>query len=328
MKMRYYLVILQFLFVVALACVSSRPVPFEFAKPITAALSLWTAGLAFLITRTGLGSLSQDRPISDFVFNLKEETPTFVHAFWLALLLGFSLALQSWGKSMIPYVTTFWADPILADFDHWIFGQDPWRLFRSDFLAPAYYLVYFSWFVITFCALGLLAFSKRDQSRPLVAYFATLIFCGTFGQYILPSAGPMFYERAGFGTRFSLLLQTNDPAYTRIADWLWANYVARTPDLGAGISAMPSMHVALSVWSALALSSLWRPLALPGLIYVILIWCASIATGWHYATDGLIGTIGAVAMWKLAGAKWFAVENMRAPLIPRPALLTRKRGAV
>ncbi|MCL6730177.1 phosphatase PAP2 family protein [Sphingomonas hankyongi] len=312
-----YLLIFQLVFVLALSSVSSRPIPFEFARPIYAAVTLWTAGLAFLITRTGLGSLSHEHPLARFGSSLKEESKIVIRAFWLALVLGFSIALHGWAKSMIPYVTTYWADPILADFDKWVFGQDPWRLFRSELLAPVYATVYTSWFVITFGTLGLLAFSKRDQSRVLFAYFATLIVCGTLGQYILPSAGPMFYERIGFGTRFNELVQTNDPIYTMFADFLWDNYAAHTANIGTGISAMPSMHVGLAAWSAIALTTLWRPLIIPAVIYVFLIWCASIASGWHYSSDGVVSILASILIWKVSDPQWFRIGIPAAISFPR-----------
>ncbi len=78
----------------------------------------------------------------------------------------------------------------LADFDAAVFGQDPWRLFRSHLLAPFYSVFYVWWFPITFGTMGVLAFSKKEHSRLILAYILTLILGGTFGQYVLPFRRP------------------------------------------------------------------------------------------------------------------------------------------
>lgn len=325
--MRYWLVALQAAFVVTLALVSSRSIPFEFGRPMMAGIALWSAGVGFMITRNGIMSLRSETPLKSFRDGLLSEGSLFVRAFKLMLVLAVAIALHGWAKSMIPYVTGgYWADPYLANVDHRIFGQDPWWLFRSDLLKPLYAFTYVWWFAYVFGMQGVLAFSKADHSRLFVAYLVTLIFAGTMGQYVLPSAGPMFYERVGFGPRFHELVATNDPTYTLFANYLWSHYQSGGADLGTGISAMPSMHVALAVWAIFAAWALWRPLAAPAAIYAALVWCDSIASGWHYATDGVVGALAAVVAWKISaldGAKlrlWRPAEAAaRSPATSEPA---------
>jgi membrane-associated phospholipid phosphatase len=54
------------------------------------------------------------------------------------------------------------------------------------------------------------------------------------------------------------------------------------------------------VWIALALSSLWPKLRVPGWTYCLVIFIGSFALGWHYFLDGVVGTLGAVGCWALA----------------------------
>jgi membrane-associated phospholipid phosphatase len=196
----------------------------------------------------------------------------------------------------------------LADVDHAIFGTDPWRLFRSEMLRAIHAQAYVSWFPITFGTMAVLAFSRKDHSALFDSYLATLVIGGTMGEHLLPSAGPIFYERLGLGSRFAELVATNDPTYAQFADYLWKYYQAGGAGLGTGISAMPSMHVALAVWTLFAAYRIWKPLAVPAFLYVLVIWSASIASGWHYATDGLVGALLACA------AQWAATRQWRKPV--------------
>jgi hypothetical protein len=293
------LVAVQAVFVLLLAYVSARPIPFEFSRPMAAALLIWMVGLTFMALRLCWALGRAGAPLSDIGPALKAEWPTISRAFWWAVVLGLAMALHGWGKSMIGGVSGYWADPYLAVFDGWLFGTDPWRLVRHDLLTPIYAKAYVSWFPITFGTMGLLAFSSRDHHRVLTLFLTVMIIGGTIGQYVLPSAGPIFYERMGLGLRFHELVATNDPTFGLFADYLWTNFIASSANLGTGISAMPSMHVSMAVWTVIAARAIWAPLAVPAAIYALLVWFASISSGWHYATDGLVGGLVVLVCYKL-----------------------------
>ena len=313
----YILVGIQLLFVAMVALVSAHPVPLVFVRPMFAALSFWAVGLALVLGRNGAAALRSSQPLAAFGAGLRAEIPILVRALQIALLAGTALALHGWAKSMMPLVVDFWADSPLADLDAAIFGRDPWPLFRSGWLMPVYGYVYLLWFPITFVTLGFIAFSRRNLQPAVVAFLATLVFGGTIGQYLLPSAGPIFFERIGLGPRFAELVATNHFSFNRVSDYLWFHHQARDAAIGTGISAMPSVHVALATWTACACYRLWRPLAVPAALYAAGIWAASIASGWHYSTDGLAGVLIAMICFYLA-------ERFVSPAarpIPRPAAL-------
>jgi hypothetical protein len=301
---KYVLLASQALFVLLMLAGSDRPIPFEFSRPMGAAMMLWTVGLWIIVLRVLFRSLRAERPVRALVPLARSELPTILRALEWAAILGLALAIHGWAKSSMPYVTGYWADTLLADLDHAIFGTDPWRLFRSDLLKPVYAQAYVSWFPITFGTMAVLAFSRRDHTALFDSYLATLIIGGTMGEHLLPSAGPIFHERIGLGPRFAELVATNDPTYSLFADYLWKYYQAGGAGLGTGISAMPSMHVALAVWTLFAAWRIWKPLAVPAFVYVLIIWGASIASGWHYATDGLAGALIACAAQWAATRTW------------------------
>jgi hypothetical protein len=305
---KYILLASQALFVLLMLAGSDRPIPFEFSRPMGAAMMLWTVGVWIIILRVLFRSLRAERPILSLVPLAKSELPIVLRALEWAAILGLALAIHGWAKSSMPFVTGYWADNLLADVDHAIFGTDPWRLFRSEMLRAIHAQAYVSWFPITFGTMAILAFSRKDHSALFDSYLATLVIGGTMGEHLLPSAGPIFYERLGLGTRFSELVTTNDPTYSLFADYLWKYYQSGGAGLGTGISAMPSMHVALAVWTLFAAYRIWKPLAVPAFLYVLVIWSASIASGWHYATDGLVGALIACA------AQWAATRHWRKPV--------------
>lgn len=65
-----------------------------------------------------------------------------------------------------------------------------------------------------------------------------------------------------------------------------------------GISAMPSMHVGLTLWLALVLRhTRWAKLTWT---YFVLIWLGSVHLGWHYASDGLVAGLAILLIWRCA----------------------------
>ena len=151
---------------------------------------------------------------------------------------------------MIPHVGGYWADPMLADFDNLLFGQDPWHLFRSDDLGPLFAKIYISWFPITFGTMGLLAFSKRDHSA------AADLLPGDpdHRRHHRPICAP--FGRTDFlrahGTRPALCGADRDQRSDlhAVSPTICGGTIeAGGANLGTGISAMPSLHVTLAVWT-------------------------------------------------------------------------------
>ena len=81
---------------------------------------------------------------------------------------------------------------------------------------------------------------------------------------------------------------------------MWAARADSDPGLVAGISAVPSVHVAMSLWIYLAAREIAPRAALPAFLYFLLVWIGSVQLGWHYASDGLAGAVGMLAVWRLA----------------------------
>ena len=90
--------------------------------------------------------------------------------------------------------------------------------------------------------------------------------------------------------------------------------------MGGGISAMPSVHNALSVLFALAAWKVYRPLGWAFAAYAVAIWIGSIHLGWHYGLDGIVAAILTYAIWVGAGR---LADRLERPLLhagAQPAL--------
>ena len=88
------------------------------------------------------------------------------------------------------------------------------------------------------------------------------------------------------------------------------------PLVVSGISAMPSMHVAICVLFGLWVTR-FRKLALTVLAwsYAVAIYIGSIHLGWHYATDGVVSAICVLAIWWTTGryVEWLKALPASAP---------------
>jgi hypothetical protein len=189
----------------------------------------------------------------------------------------------------------FTADPWLL-LDHWL----GWAVVPIDRLyglwLPMQTIVLFS---------VMLQPASAAKSRALIAYSAAWFLLGVVAAVIFSSAGPLFYDRVFGGSAFAQLHETLRArgAWVVLAesDAMWASLASGRPGIVAGISAVPSIHVAISLWMVLTARSMIPKAAPVAAFYFAFIWLASVQLGWHYVSDGLAGAVGMLAIWALAG---------------------------
>lgn len=213
-------------------------------------------------------------------------------------------------KYAIPREVPFWLDQPLALAEGRLFGVQPWLML--DRLAAWATLpldwLYATWLPTQSLALFALILSRPSpaKTRALIAYSLGWFVLGVIAATWLSSVGPLFYDRLLGGGMFAGLGETLERrgAWAALAESnrMWAAMHDRQPGLVAGISAVPSMHVAISLWAYLTARTLAPRFALPALIYVLLIWIGSVQLGWHYASDGPIGAAGMLAVWAAVSA--------------------------
>jgi hypothetical protein len=139
---------------------------------------------------------------------------------------------------------------------------------------------------------------------------------GIASSYLLSSAGPLFYDRIFGGDTFSALtamIHHSAPLTEKTANYLWAAYSSDQSRPLNGISAMPSMHVGLTLWLALVMAK--TRLAPIFWVYYALIWLGSVHLGWHYFSDGLVSSVAMIGLWKVAPLLNWRRSDNHDPLI-------------
>jgi membrane-associated phospholipid phosphatase len=275
--------------------------------------ALMAGGLAPLWVMAGWGRL-RGRSLQGMVRILRERGwlgERLVRFVVLALTVTvFFGSFANWKSAIALLYPGFPWDAPLESAEVWFHGDHPDRLMAPLFGSPAaiFFLdrVYHTWFYMLF---GLVIWQawgadRRQLCRFWMAFALTWIVLGIFVASVVASAGPIYAgvdrESVSYDDLLSRLstAESHGALFVRLSAWsLWQ--AARQPgiSIGDGISAFPSLHVAVATLATLAL---WRAHPLLGLIggaYGLLILVASIMLGWHYALDGEAGIVGAAAIW-------------------------------
>lgn len=299
MRIAAIVVALEYVAALAIGLAVGFPYALPIASYVIVALTIASVyGLALLLWR--LARYAR-RGVASPIAALKADDWTPLAGFAVAVCLyGLQLAVLMWTKTMMPLVGGFWADPLLTRLDHAIFGVDPWVLTHQmpDWVSRLLDEAYVTWAPVKFATIFalLLAPASVTRARLLLTYFL-LVASAAFGQYLASSAGPIFHELTGLGARFSALPLEPWAATTR--DFLWEDYVRGGGKVGGGISAMPSLHVGVAAWCALALTRTVPKLGWIGWLYAATIALGSVHLGWHYATDGMVALLLLWGSWRL-----------------------------
>lgn len=230
-------------------------------------------------------------------------------------------------KLAIPHFVPFYADPFLAEADALLHGGDPGMWAHA--IVPAWaeyplgYLYGPVWFVLWFGLLALVALHQDAAFRRRYFWSMALTICliGTVGAMAFSSVGPIFYDEFVDADRFAPLMVAI--AQSAIGDYmaeasgyLLTSYQTGVSSMGTGISAMPSMHLAIVTLNACMLSSLNRHIGVLAWIYVGLIQLGSVYLGWHYALDGYFSIVVVSLIWWTVGriANRFALPAQSEPV--------------
>lgn len=267
------------------------------------------------------GERGLSRVKSDFLSSWL--TVDYMAAFLLPMiLLPTFLSLYSSMKSIIHLVQPFYLDEFLMRADRFIhFGVDPWRITHSIFgtaiASVVLNFIYNLWFFIMYSYVLWMIVNVRFGRDRMQFLFAFVIIWPLIGSLIavgLSSAGPVYYgdvvgDSSIFGPLMEALKQYNgqfkDSPFGIFAlntqDMLWADYLKNDTNIGSGISAMPSMHVAIATLLYLSGRQVSKYIGYGMLVFLILIQIGSVHLGWHYALDGYLSILLTWAIWKFCG---------------------------
>ena len=222
-------------------------------------------------------------------------------------------------KHKIPEFVPFFADRLLADLDRAMHFVDPWivahRILPEGLSVALAFLYGPFWFVQWIGVIVLVAFSRSERLRAvyLSAFTVSFALLSTVARTAMNSAGPVFYDRLLGGDRFEplMLVLADNPggrSALSIADYLWSSYQDQTAVFGGGISAMPSLHVAVAFLNALLASKIDPRLGVLGWSYAAVVMFGSVYLGWHYALDGYLSILVVVIVWRTT-ERWFEGET-------------------
>jgi PAP2 superfamily protein len=285
--------------------------------PIVVTLGVLSAGLA------GVVAVVLARPSGSLYAALKRDLAArFCRERLVNLLIPVLLTPLFFGtfssfKTLIPFIAPFSWDETFMRWDRWLHGDvHPWQLvqpllgtrFATVAIDALYYgwipgiLLIFTWQVVS---------TKRAalRMRFLISFLLSWMLIGTVLATALSSAGPCYFGRiTGLADPYVPLIAhlqyiAQDVHLFALStqDMLWQAYQHRATTIGSGISAMPSMHVAIAVLLALFGWRLGRRTGWLLTIFLVLTMLGSVHLGWHYAIDGYVSGIVSALVWFAVG---------------------------
>lgn len=282
---------------------------------ITALLPGWfLIPLAWLgIVAVSMARRKVDRPTTTLWRLIRFRGDWALRGLWV--LAGYLAMTKSFTvlKSAIPDIVPFYLDPPLVELDVMLLGQDAWLFARSiapDWTVIVFDRIYVLWFTYVVICTGVVAFTRdvRLQIKATIAFHLCWFGLGTVVATGMSSVGPVFYDMTYGGNRFSGLLiylesihRETELGAVRAMEYLVENF--GTTKLGVGISAMPSLHVAMSFYGYLLARHFRKQRFLQwfSLIFTAAMLFGSIQLGWHYLSDGIVGMLCVWAIWRFSG---------------------------
>ena len=208
---------------------------------------------------------------------------------------------------------TEWQDPFFWALEggllDWVSGH--------AFLVLAWETLYHSAWTIELGALFLLMVIGREPSL-LTRFFVSFILIFYLGRLlglVTPLMGPAFYRPELFpyldGTLSGMAMEN----IARLIAMDPADVTLNAALLG-GVSAMPSLHIAMVGLTAYWLGVGNRKTMFFTVPWVLTVWAATVMLGWHYALDGAGGLLlaaGAIAVSSWVVGLWMAALEVKTP---------------
>ncbi len=229
-----------------------------------------------------------------------------LYALMMIFGLGFGI-LKPLRNELIP----FFADPPMVWLDRVIhFGFDPWQTYRWVVDTVGYlaidHIYGVWWFYVSVALIAITAGLETNEHIRMGlqrAYFLIWAVMGLGIATIFMSAGPVFYERIGGDATYAdwrAYVTPLDYEKTRAfhtAERLWQRYTDRELVVGAGISAFPSIHVAMAALATCYAFTINRVVGIAGTVWLFVMQVGSVVLGWHYAIDGYFSILVTVLLW-------------------------------
>jgi hypothetical protein len=225
-------------------------------------------------------------------------------------------------KKIIPQLNPFYADLFLADIEQRLLGRDAWQITHALFGPEATRLIdliYGLWHLVNISVLTWIVLSRNRaiKLQAALCYQLAWLVMGAGMAIAFSSVGPCFLEHFTGDVRFRPLMQQLNLAggETGLHSLTAMKYLLATEGrnaVGGGISAMPSLHVAIATFVFMLTRILWPRRLAPTLFalgYYLAILLGSVHLGWHYLSDGIAGTLGMAAIWAVVRSTLSALTS-------------------
>jgi hypothetical protein len=284
-------------------------------------LLLYLSALLFFVVFLGGRELFRhrpDRPIPHlFNFCVKHDAlGHFMRGAPMLLALVVFMPAFSAMKSAIPLFHSYNWDHVWIAADRSIHGTDPWRLLQPLLGHPVVTailaLMYHLWILLIYVGCVYFCFFQPDRelrSRYFVSFFGIWTVIGVIMATALASVGPCFVGpllgNHHYDAQLAYLHAANAhvpimvlPVQQELLSW----HLNSSHGLGRGITAMPSMHVALAFLFFLAVRKISRRAGIAAFLFCVVILVSSVHLAYHYAVDGYVSIAVTALIWWAAGA--------------------------
>lgn len=277
--------------------------------------------MIFFVLFLRLIHLTYFETVPDRMATMKSEVLRFISdrarmtgGFVAAGLMTVTLIAFAQLKNLIPALNPFSWDEYFMNLDKVVhFGVQPHvivhAVFGGHYTISFFTGLYNVWLFMMYFVLFIACFQRpesRLRMQYLIAFLLTWAVGGNLVAGMFSSAGPVYYANLGLGDAYAGLMQIlHDHADTgaltvvETQEILWRLY--SMPNPVSGVSAFPSMHVALSVLMAIYAFQFSRLLGVLMSVFATSIMIGSVLLAWHYAVDGYAGGLIAASCWYVAG---------------------------
>jgi len=272
--------------------------------------------IAILVVGRMLYRARPESPVA-FLFELAKQ-PDWQRQFarGAPMLLALVLFMPAFSamKSAIPLFNAYSWDSTWVAADRWIHGTDPWRLLQPvvgwPIVTSALSVAYHTWVLLIYFGGVYFCFLVKDRelrARYFIGFFGIWTIIGVVMATTFASVGPCFLgpllRDFRFEEQMAYLYSANEhfpvmvlPVQDQLLTW----HLEGSHGLARGITAMPSMHVALATLFFLAVRRLSRIAGYCALAFVLVIMTASVHLAYHYAVDGYVSIGVTLLVWALA----------------------------
>jgi hypothetical protein len=307
--------------------------------------SYWTNLRLYLVSLLLLGlvvfasRLARQRPASPVGFLISslaspDLARTISRGLPMLLALVVFMPVFSAMKTAIPLFNSSNWDAVWIGADKAIHGADAWRLLQPvlgfPIVTSALSFAYHAWMLLIYVGGVYFCFIVKNRelrARYFIGFFAIWTVLGVALATGFASVGPCFVGPLlgdhRFDEQMAYLASANEKfpvLVLPVQQMLLAWHAAGTNGLGGGITAMPSMHVAMALLFALSMARVSKRAGLYAWLFFLVILVASVHLAYHYAVDGYVAILVTLVLWAMAGPLARRVARGSEPVREVPGL--------